>query len=115
MTEGDRQPVCFCLTYEIRISSFSLIAGIIESVNTDSRIAVCDLLISFGKGRDPNLEVNKTNHAVLSYPLLPTFLAVVLVVGFVASCCFFAWMRTAILAPRIAVLRSGVLSFGERG
>ena len=39
----------------------------------------------------------------------------VLVVGVVAFCCFFAWVRTAILAGGVAVVRSGVLCFAEDG
>ena len=76
-------------------SRLSLFAGMFESVRvTDLRIAVCDLWCFF--------------HAVQLAPFLHHFLAFSVLVGLVALCCFLAWMRTAILAGGIAVVRSGV-------
>ena len=63
---------------------------------TGLRIAVCDLFDFL--------------HAVQLAPsaFASPFLAFFVGVGFVALCCFLAWMRTTILAGGIAVVRSGV-------
>ena len=90
--------VSLCLTYEIGISSFSLLAGIFES----------------GQYRLAYRCVRSFDYFIVVQFTPPAFCLHHFWLFFVCVCgggsvLFRAWMRTAILAGGIAVVRSGFL------
>ena len=103
MTEGDRQPVSFCsvVSFCFTLSHLRDWDLVFFPVSWEYRVGLYRLACRCVR---PFLL-----HAVQLAPLAFAFtiFGVLFVLALLVLCCFLAWMKTAILAEGIAVVRSG--------